>query len=263
MTNYPQITSAANSKIKTILALQQKSKTRKQTGLFVVEGLREINLALKHHYVIESLFFVKNLVPEVDKYNCPNTIEISAEVYQKMAYREATEGLMAIMKQKNHQLNDLVLPDNPLILIMQGIEKPGNVGAMLRTADAAKVDAVILADPLSDLYNPNTIRSSVGGLFTNKIAVATSQETLQFLSQKNITPYAATLQNSNPYAVHNYTQPTAFVLGAEAHGLTEIWRQTSIAAINIPMLGSVDSMNVSVAAGILLYEAVRQRNLRP
>jgi RNA methyltransferase, TrmH family len=186
-------------------------------------------------------------------------IEISKEVYQKLAYRDTTEGIIAVAKTKSLQLSDLELPENPLILVMEAIEKPGNIGAMLRTCDAANVDAVIIADPKTDLYNPNIVRSSVGCLFTNQIATDSSEEVIKFLNKKNITIFGATLQNSQFYHHQNYTTPTALVVGTEATGLSKAWREDAIKNIIIPMQGEIDSMNVSVASAILLFEAKRQR----
>jgi TrmH family RNA methyltransferase len=191
-----------------------------------------------------------------------NLIEISREVYQKLAYRDTTEGIIAVAKTKSHQLSDLQLPKNPLILVMESIEKPGNIGAMLRTCDAAKVDAVIIANPKTDLYNPNMVRSSVGCLFTNQIATASTEETIDFLQQNNINFYSATLQNSTSYHTQNFSKPTALVVGTEATGLTEPWREKATQNIIIPMQGEIDSMNVSVAAAILLFEAKRQRDFK-
>ena len=146
--------------------------------------------------------------------------------------------------------------------MLEGIEKPGNIGAMIRSADAANIDAIILADPKTDYFNPNVIRSSVGGVFTKKIVISSSEEIITFLRQKNIKMYAATLQNSNKYTDEDYTEASAIIVGTEANGLTQIWRNHAIKNINIPMQGEIDSMNVSVAAAILLFEAKRQRNFK-
>ncbi len=166
---------------------------------------------------------------------------------------------MAVAKTKSLLLSDLKLSKNPLILVAEGLEKPGNLGALLRTADAANIDAVIIANPRTDIYNPNIVRSSVGCLFTRQIATGTTEEVVSFLKENNINFYSATLQNSNEYYKENYTTPTALVVGTEATGLTEIWRTESTQNIIIPMQGEIDSMNVSVAAAILLFEAKRQR----
>jgi TrmH family RNA methyltransferase len=260
-----QITSSQNPFIKSLVLLQEKAKVRKQSGTFLIEGIREIELAIKGNYEIETILICfevieKSFNPSIFK--SFNTIEISKEVYQKLAYRDTTEGIIAVAKTKSHQLLDLQLPENPLILVMESIEKPGNIGAMLRTCDAAKVDAVIIANPKTDLYNPNMVRSSVGCLFTNQIATASTEETIAFLQQNNINFYSATLQNSTSYHTQNFTKPTALVVGTEATGLTEPWREKATQNIIIPMQGEIDSMNVSVAAAILLFEAKRQRDFK-
>ncbi len=180
-----------------------------------------------------------------------------------MAYRDSTEGIIAVTKSKNFSLQNIIFENkNPLILVAEGIEKPGNIGAILRTADAAKVDAVFIANPKSDLYNSNIIRSSIGCIFTNQIAVATSEEMIVFLKEKNINIFTTTLQNSNEYHKENYTKSAAIVVGTEATGVSEIWRENNIQNINIPMQGKIDSMNVSVAAAIVIFEAKRQREFK-
>ena len=174
-----QIHSLQNIQIKNILKLQEKSRERRKQGLFVIEGKREIELAIKGNYCITSLLFVSHKVSSefITQFKEIELIEISQEVYQKIAYRESTEGLIALVKTKDTRLDSIRFKNqNPLILVAEGIEKPGNIGAMLRTADAANIDAVILADSKTDIYNPNVIRSSVGCLFTNQIAIASSEE---------------------------------------------------------------------------------------
>lgn len=259
-----QITSSQNPFIKSLVLLQEKAKARKQSGMFLIEGIREIELAIKGDYHIITLLFVPELFSERILKNLSNSstveiIEISKEVYQKLAYRDTTEGIIAVAKTKSHLISELKLPKNPLILVMESIEKPGNIGAMLRTCDAANVDAVFVADAKTDLYNPNMVRSSVGCLFTNQIAVATSEEIIHFLQENNINFYSATLQNSTSYHTQDFTKPTALVVGTEATGLSEVWREKATQNIIIPMQGEIDSMNVSVAAAILLFEAKRQR----
>ena len=258
-----QITSIQNPYIKSLVKLHEKAKARKQSGTFLIEGQREIELAIKGNYEIETILFCPELFiqsknPNIELSNYQK-IEISRDVYQKLAYRDTTEGILAIAKIKNLSLSDLQLPENPLILVLESIEKPGNIGAMLRTADAVNIDAVILANPKTDLYNPNIVRSSVGCLFTNQIATGTTEEIIAFLKAKNINFYSATLQNSNEYHKVDYSTPTALVVGTEATGLTQLWRDESTQNIIIPMQGAIDSMNVSVAAAILLFEAKRQR----
>jgi len=255
-----QITSVQNPFIKSLIQLQEKAKARKQSGTFLIEGMREIELAIKGNYEIETILFLPELVSnnQITKLT-DNPIEITKEVYQKLAYRDTTEGILAVAKTKSLQLSDLKLSENPLILVMEAIEKPGNIGAVLRTCDAAKIDAVIIANPKTDLYNPNIVRSSVGCLFTNQIATGSTEEVIDYLIQKNINFYSATLQNSTSYHTQNYTLPTALVVGTEATGLSELWHKKATQNIIIPMQGEIDSMNVSVAAAILIFEAKRQR----
>jgi TrmH family RNA methyltransferase len=258
-----KITSVQNPFIKNLIQLQEKAKVRKQTGTFLIEGKREIELALKGNYEIETILFLEKIISEneINKLfkNKFEAIEISKEVYQKLAYRDSTEGIIAIAKSKSLELQNLKLSKNPLILVTESPEKPGNIGALLRTADAANLDAVIIANPKSDLYNPNVVRSSVGCLFTRQIATGTTNEIIAFLKSNNINFYCATLQNATSYETQNYTTPTALVVGTEATGLSQEWRDHATQNIIIPMEGEIDSMNVSVAAAILIFEAKRQR----
>ncbi len=248
------------------MLLKEKSRERKKTNTFLIEGKRELSLAIKGGYTIETLLFYPNLFSEseanaMSRYGI-DIIEISKDVFQKLAHRDTTEGVIAVVKSKSHELESLNFKSkNPLILVAEAPEKPGNVGALLRTADAANIDAVIIANPKSDLYNPNIIRSSVGSVFTTEIAVASSEEAIAFLQKYNFNIFSAILQESEPYHTQDYTLPTAIVVGTEATGLTEIWRDAATKNISIPMQGVIDSMNVSVAAGILIFEAIRQRRI--
>ena len=258
-----QITSAQNPYIKSLLLLQEKAKARKQTGTFLIEGQREISLAIKGGYHIDTLLFYPELITEKEINELvqtgTNIIEINKEIFQKLAYREGTEGVIAVAKSKSFSMSDLKLNENPLLLIAEAPEKPGNIGALLRTADAANLDAVIIANPNGDLYNPNIVRSSVGCLFTNQIATGTTSEIIAFLKERKINFYCATLQNSISYHTQDYTTPSALVVGTEATGLSKEWREAATQNIIIPMQGEIDSMNVSVAAAILIFEAKRQR----
>ncbi len=264
------ISSLQNPLIKQILQLQEKSRERKKTGLFVIEGQREIALAIKGEYLIKTLLFCPDIVSGkfINSISISETelIEISLEVYKKIAYRTSTEGIMAIVEAKDLSLESLKVPFNsaqgtkPLILIAEAPEKPGNIGALLRTADAAHLDAVIIANPKTDLYNPNIIRSSVGCVFTNRIASGSTSEVIKFLKEKNIEIYSSALQTSMPYYSCDFKKSSAIVVGTEAKGLSQEWLDYSTQNIIIPMQGEIDSMNVSVAAGILIYEAKRQRN---
>jgi TrmH family RNA methyltransferase len=265
-----EITSAQNPYIKELFQLKEKSRERKKSGLFLIEGEREIGLAIKGNYEIETLLYLPELFSEavvsklLNSYTSqPELIVISKEVYQKLAHRDTTEGVLAVAKSKSHDLKNIKFHSkNPLILVAEAPEKPGNIGALLRTADAANVDAVIIANPKTDLYNPNIIRSSVGCLFTNQIATGTTSEIISFLKEHNIQIYCAALQASVEYHTQDFTKPTAIVVGTEATGLSEDWIDNSTQNIIIPMQGEIDSMNVSVAAGILIFEAKRQRKFK-
>ncbi|WP_347174992.1 TrmH family RNA methyltransferase [Polaribacter uvawellassae] len=259
------IESLQNSTIKNILKLQEKSRERKKSGLFIIEGKREVLLAIKGNYTIKTLLFCDDYITESElrNYSIAETeiISVSKDVYQKVAYRNSTEGIIALAKTKDFSLENIQFSTStPLILITEALEKPGNIGALLRTADAANLDAVLIANPKTDMYNPNIIRSSVGGLFTNQIATGTSEEIITFLKEKNINSFATTLQNSNEYYKEDYTKATAIIVGTEDTGLSEDFRNDATQNINIPMQGEIDSMNVSVAAAIVIFEAKRQRN---
>ena len=256
------ITSAQNPKVKQLVALQQKSSERRKEGLFVVEGRRELEHCLDGGFQIDSVFYcpaicgtLPPLSPDVKLF------EVSASLYEKMAYRGGTEGMMAEVKTRTFRLTDLHLPQNPLLVVVESVEKPGNLGAILRSADAAKVDAVIVCDPLTDLFNPNLIRSSVGGFFSVPSVACTSEECIAFLKQRGISILTAQLQDSHLYYDTDMRRATAIVMGTESTGLTNQWREAADAHIRIPMLGRIDSLNVSVSAAILMFEAVRQRNL--
>ncbi|MCL7763909.1 RNA methyltransferase [Polaribacter sp. Z014] len=262
-----EISSIHNSYIKNLLKLQEKARERRKQALFIIEGKREISLAITANYQFDTILFYPDLISENEILHLFNSnvnrIVISKEVYQKLAYRDSTEGIIAVTKAKDFSLNNILFENkNPLILVAEGVEKPGNIGALLRTADAANIDAVLIANPKSDLYNANIIRSSVGCVFTNQIATGTSEEIIAFLKEKNINIYAATLQNSNEYHQENYTESSAIVVGTEATGLTDVWREAATQNVNIPMQGQIDSMNVSVSAAIILFEAKRQRKFK-
>ncbi len=263
------ITSVKNPHIKKLILLYEKSKARKKENKIVIEGVRELQLAIANNYRLTKVFYCPEIISlntltktlESLEKNTYELFEISLSVYKKVAYRTSTEGVIAIANAQSFVLEKLYLnAKNLLLLIAEAPEKPGNIGALLRTADAAKVDAVIIANPKTDMYNPNIIRSSVGCIFTNQIATGTTAEIIAFLKKKNIAIYSAILQQSVPYHTCDFTKPSAIVVGTEATGLSESWRKESTQNIHIPMQGSIDSLNVSVAAGILIFEAKRQRN---
>ena len=273
MVRIETITSAQNQKIKDLLALQEKSKERRKKGLFVVEGRRELLHCIEAGYEPFTLFFCPEIISQYDRqeiesavmndHDCkrlPSVIEIPQHLYDKVAYRGGTEGVIAELHCKDMSLDSLKVNENPLVVVLEAVEKPGNLGAILRSADAAGADAVIVCDPLTDMYNPNLIRSSIGAIFTVPVAVASSEDTIKWLKDNNIKIYTAQLQDSEWYYDTDMKGGSAIVMGTEATGLTDAWRKAADAHIKIPMLGRLDSLNVSVSAAILLYEAVRQRN---
>ena len=255
-----KITSGQNPRVKTVVALQQKSAERRRTGVFVVEGRRELSHCLEGGLEVAEVYVCPEIAGEEDVtgIDCP-VWEVSKSVYEKMAYRGGTEGVMAVVKAKPLGLEDLTLGERPLIVVVERVEKPGNLGAILRSADAAGVDAVMICDPLTDLYNPNLIRSSIGAVFTVPCVMCSSEDCIQYLKAHDIQILTAQLQDSRLYYDTDMRRGTAMVMGTEATGLTEVWRQAADAHIRIPMLGRLDSLNVSVSAAVLLYEAVRQR----
>ena len=254
-----RISSAQNPKVKRLLALQEKSSLRRETGLFVVEGRREIERCVASGFTVDTLF----VCPESagDFAAAGKVFTLSRGVYEKVAYRGGTEGVMAEVKARHLSLENLQLPENPLVVVMESVEKPGNLGAVLRTADAAGADAVLVCDPLTDLYNPNLIRASLGAVFSLPVVCCTTPQAIAFLKERGIRILTAQLQDSKPYYGTEMTAGTALVMGSEALGLGDAWRKAADAHILIPMNGIVDSLNVSVSAAILLYEAVRQRNI--
>lgn len=312
------ITSAQNPKIKNLLLLQEKSKARREQGLFVVEGQRELEHCLEAGFKVHTVFVcpaiageealssAKKIADATERASSPAkpffhhpalteasassdsaeiyfsgqspknqisapsflrhlthaeapVIEIPEQLYRKVAYRESTEGIIAEVEYRALTLENLQLPENPLIMVLEAVEKPGNLGAVLRSADAAGADAVIICDPLTDLYNPNLIRASIGAVFTVPTVAASSEETIGFLKARGIQILTAQLQDSSLYYDVDMRRGTALVMGTEATGLTQAWREAADVHIRIPMLGRLDSLNVSVSAAILLFEAVRQR----
>ncbi len=257
-----KITSTQNPKVKSLLALEKPRERRKQQ-LFIVEGKKEIGLALEAGYKIGTIFFCDEMVSESElaELSLENKllIPVSKEVFDKIAIRESTGGMIAVAEQKTHRLAEIKLSKNPLLLILEGVEKPGNLGAVMRTADAAGVDAVIICDPQTDFYNPNVIRSSVGCVFTNQLAAATSEEAIAWLKKNNISIFCTYLKAAKPYHQIDFTKPAAIVMGTEAIGLSDVWVKNSTANIIIPMNGKIDSMNVSNATAVVVFEALRQR----
>lgn len=254
-----RITSVQNPRVKAVVALQQKSSERRRTGLFVVEGRREMEHCVEVGMELKEVFVCKEMGEWKSDDMTAIRTEVTKEVYEKMAYRGGTEGVVAVVKSQERRLHELELSENPLIVVVERVEKPGNLGAILRSADAAGADAVVVCDALTDLYNPNLIRSSIGAIFTVPCVVCESKECIAFLKEHGIQILTAQLQDSRLYYDTEMKRGTAIVMGTESTGLTEVWRQAADAHIRIPMLGQLDSLNVSVSAAVLLFEAVRQR----
>lgn len=271
-----RISSLQNTKVKRLVALQKKSSERRSQGVFVVEGRREITHCMNAGYKIVALYYCPAIYNDIESdtaeedvvdlfqkdtlRKAPAVYELTREVYEKASYRSGTEGVIAEVEMPHRTLEDLQLGETPLLMIVESVEKPGNLGAILRSADAAAATAVICCDPLTDLYNPNIIRSSIGALFSVPTVSCSSEECIAFLKAKGIRILTAQLQDSHLYYDTDMRGATALVMGTEATGLTDVWRKAADAHIRIPMLGALDSLNVSVSAAILLFEAVRQRS---
>jgi RNA methyltransferase, TrmH family len=261
-----KLTSTANFRIKRLIHLS-KANTRKELNLFVIEGYREIKMAISMNFKIEELY----ICPELNdawafndltgKVSCP-VFDISKKLFEKVAYRDNTDGIIALAEPKYLALNKMHLSKNPLILVLESVEKPGNLGALLRTADAASLDGVIVCDPKTDIFNPNVIRSSLGCVFTQQVVTCTSEDTIRFCNEKGIKTYAAALTAKNYYHETDLKSPSAIVMGTESTGLTDVWLKNSDEQIKIPMQGKVDSLNVSTSAAILVFEAMRQRGFK-
>ena len=257
------ITSLQNQRIKDVVKLIDARERRRQ-NMFIIEGVREMSLAFACNYDIHTLFVCDELLSRTGEELLEKMkikIEkVSADVFNKMVYRKESDGIIALSHPKFLSLNQLQLSVNPFVIVLQSVEKPGNLGAILRTADAAGVDAVIVCDPKTDIYNPNIIRSSIGCVFTQQTVVCSSEEALHWLKHKNIRIFAAELAASESYCIADFTEPAAIVLGTESDGLTDLWICNAYRRIKIPMRGYGDSLNVSVSAAIIAFEAMRQRN---
>lgn len=264
-----QITSPQNPLIKNIAVLGAKARDRREQGLFVAEGLREVELAFRSGFEAEAVLFEEAVTPyslveklvKIATHQPAEVIATSVQVFEKIAYRTGVPNVVAVFKMKSASLADLRLSENPLLLIMESVEKPGNLGAMLRTADAAGVDAVLVCDPHTDVFNPNAIRASLGAIFSVPVVALASEEAVTFLRSKSIKIMATWLEAASSLYATDLRQPLAFVLGAEATGISKFWVEQADERIIIPMAGQVDSLNVSASAAIVLFEAIRQRGV--
>ncbi|MBD3247692.1 RNA methyltransferase [Candidatus Falkowbacteria bacterium] len=258
------ITSLTNPKIKNAIKLRKPRESKKQ-DLILVEGEKEISLALKGGFEIKELFycasFKRRANSELGIYN-KNIIRVSKKVFEKISYRDNPDGFLALVKRQETQLFEVKLSKAPLVIVLEGIEKPGNLGAILRTADAAGVDAVILNDSHIDIYNPNAIRSSIGTIFMKQVVEASRVNTIKWLKKNKIRSFATSKAGKSDYSKANYKKATAFIMGSEHDGLSEAWKKAADDFIKIPMKGSASSLNLSVSTAILVYEAISQRGKR-
>jgi RNA methyltransferase, TrmH family len=260
------VTSLQNPLIKNVLLLGEKPSARKEQNRIVIEGLREIRLAIASGFKITDLFYTPDFVADSDlksllprEYGVELT-EVSLDVFNRMAYRKDRDGLIALAEPKRLEFDDLQLRKQPLLLVLETVEKPGNLGALLRTADAANLDAVIICDPQTDIYNPNAIRSGIGCIFTMPVVTASSADAIAWLREKGIKIFGTALTATRYYHKTDFRQPAAIVMGSEASGLSDTWLKGADDLIKIPMMGKIDSMNVSASAAIVIFEAMRQRD---
>ena len=256
-----EITSTQNPLVKQIIELKSKASKRKELKLCIIEGLKEIEIALQSQIKIEKIL-VDNALEKIPDFLLSSEAELlscSKSVMEKLAIRDLPQSYIAIAKTNYLTLSDVKLSQNPLVLILENIEKPGNLGSLFRTSDAANVDVILCTEMKTDLYNHNVIRNSLGCIFSKQIVYCTNDEVLQYCQDNHITTQATFLHTNNYYYQQDFKQPTAIVFGTESTGITEFWQKNADHLIKIPMLGKIDSMNVSNSASILLYEAVRQR----
>ncbi len=260
-----EITSARNPLVMNVLLLQEKPRARREQNRIVIEGLREVKLALEAGFRITDILYSPELISPADP-GFPVTGDLACRlaavtpsVFSRMAYREGSGGVIALAEPRRFTFGDLRLKNPPLLLVLETVEKPGNLGAMLRTADAAGIDAVVICDPQTDIYNPNAIRSGIGTIFTMPVVTSTSEETIAWLRATGIRIFATALTAETFYHETDFRGPSAIVMGSEAFGLSDTWLRGADLLVKIPMRGKIDSMNVSASAAVVVFEAMRQR----
>jgi TrmH family RNA methyltransferase len=266
---YQHITSRQNARVKEAAKLRDR-RARERQGRFVIDGAREIQRALAAGVEVVEAFVCQALCVDAEARDAAAKLgesgavvaTVTKEVFEKISFGEGRDGLVAVAATPRRKLDQLKLPAAPLIAVIEGVEKPGNVGAVMRSADGAGVDAAIVADPRTDLFNPNTIRASLGTVFGAGVCTATTAETLAWLRELEIPIYAAKPQAAIAYSAADYRRGAAIVLGSEADGLTSAWEAAGVTPIALPMCGIADSLNVSATAAVLFYEAQRQRGAR-
>jgi len=261
-----EITSLQNQRVKDAAKLRDARERRKQKR-FIIDGAREISRAIDAGIELIEAFICKPMCDTAESRELLNRLEklpvrqsrVTPAVFEKLAFGKRAEGIVAIAATPNRSLGDLKLPANPLVAVLEGVEKPGNIGAVLRSADAAGVSALIVADGTTDLHNPNAIRASLGAVFTVPVCAAPAAEVRHWLAERRIQTFAARVDGDILYSAADFDRPAAVVLGSEAEGLSSAWQGESVSTIRLPMRGAVDSLNVSAAAAVLFYEALRQR----
>ncbi len=253
------ITSLQNPKIKYIVKLREDKRQRQRDGVMLVEGYDELVLALSSGLKPETLLSAPELVSRSIDIPNADVTTVTRNVFEKISYRDNPDGWLGIFPTPKRTLSDITLSASPLVIVAESVEKPGNLGAILRTADAAHVDALLVCDPRVDLWNPNVIRASRGAVFTVPTVEVESQNALTWLRSKKMRVLAATPSAEEMYTDVNMKEPIAIAVGTEDTGLTDFWMQNADIKVKIPMLGQVNSLNVSIATALITYEAVRQR----
>ena len=262
-----KISSLQNPRVKQLVKLRDR-RLRDEAGVFLVEGFREVRRALEKRVALTEIYFSpdwflgENEPALIEQARAAGAavFELTKDAFAKVAYRERPDGLLAVAPQWKRALADLALPAEPLLLVVEAIEKPGNLGTILRSADAAGCDAVIVCDPVTDIFNPNVVRASTGVLFSVPLAVEESARVLAWLREKKIRAIATTPAAEKIYTDADLRGPLAVVMGSEQFGLSEFWLKNCDLSVRIPMAGQADSLNVAMATIIALFEAVRQRN---
>lgn len=254
-----QISSLQNSTIKNVVKLRTSGRERSAQGLFVVEGQREISLAQQGGAEVKNLYYCPELIRGKIAVKAGETTTVSAKAFSRISYRDNPDGYLALMKVEEKKLLNLALSQRPLLIILEAVEKPGNLGAILRTADAVGADAVVINNPKTDIYNPNVIRASQGTAFTVPTVVCPASEIIKFCRDRKIKIFATTPETDKDYLRSDFTGGCAIVMGTEDKGLSSQWLQSADERIKIKMRGEIDSLNVSVSTAIILFEAVRQR----
>ncbi len=261
------IRSAQNPHVKNAVRLRDR-RHREHEGRILIDGARELLRAIQARVRLLEVFVCEPLCRSQHARQAldlapgcgAEVLQISEPVFAKLAFGDRAEGVIGVAATPPTDLADLALPDCPLVAVLEGVEKPGNLGAVLRSADGAGVSAVVAADPRTDLYNPNAIRASLGTIFSVPLAASTTAKVLAWLRGRGLALYAARVDGAVPYTNVDFRRPAAIVLGSEAEGLTAAWSAEGVTAVRLPMLGVADSLNVSATAAVLFYEALRQRS---